>query len=231
VRNKRWSFPFIMDSELCLALSQELQAVRSQSSRYDIVKAYASSVTRETLIPFVSFVFNWFNSDFYRYNVLKSVVKQVESISSGEASILGQSLQSDAFRYDFARFLYRLPTQVEKAGLGPILLTLFRSDAYRADWLKFVRSAAPVSGEGDERPPMRARTDTDLLPPEDPSKEQVVDDDGLACCLCQAMRVTMSLFPCGHTKTCYACLKKCFETKRACPTCRADVQEVKRVFV
>jgi hypothetical protein len=247
------SLCFWMNSTVTQNLAFELNAVKSDSYRFDIIKQYVPLLTHLNLLPFLRFVLPWFGSDSYRFDVLEIVLrKHAGYIGLDDAGVLIQYLQSDSYRFDYAKLLYRLPTQCSKNDIRSTLLTHLRSDSYRSDWLQFSRpttavseegeqrapavrrslEVAAISGEGEEpRPVKRARG---LLPSEDASKEQAVaegDATTPTCCLCLSMRVTMSLFPCGHTNTCYACVKKSVETQKVCPTCRKEVEEIKRVFI
>jgi hypothetical protein len=220
------------------ALGAELALVNSESYRYDIAKDYARHLTRETMRPFFIEVFKFIKSDSYRYDMFWIVIRQVHPFDSSILDHVIPYLHGESYRFDLGRRLYKEQTaDIPKQWVRSYFLTALKSDSYRTDWLKLTRDAVlrPLDPAAvvDAPPAKKQKT---LLPPEDPAKEQSLDEenkDQAACCLCESMVVTMSIFPCGHTNTCYACLKKHFEGKseKVCPTCRTVVDEVKRVFL
>ncbi|XP_047317948.1 putative E3 ubiquitin-protein ligase XBAT35 [Impatiens glandulifera] len=63
----------------------------------------------------------------------------------------------------------------------------------------------------------------------DSSKEEVVKED-LSCVICLDAPIEGACVPCGHMAGCISCLKEIKANKWACPVCRAQIDQVVRLY-
>ena len=64
------------------------------------------------------------------------------------------------------------------------------------------------------------------------AEENVPEDDAsLLCKICLTKRVTTVLIPCGHALACNSCAMRAMSRDARCPSCRAGVARVQRLFL
>jgi len=87
--------------------------------------------------------------------------------------------------------------------------------------------------EGNFEQEKQTEIDLDVLPCEEVSAHQAVDDGHVLCIICCERKANIFNDPCGHVTYCHECTSKSAERDalKKCPSCRADIVECKQMFL
>lgn len=167
-----------------------------------------------------------FSFDDGRLQAAALILSKITSIPPGY-SCLAETFSHDDRRVAFLQILQerRLDMSVSPLPIiAPVAAPVAKSSNVKR------KPDEPKQQQQQQREPKKQRKP--LLPVEAPDKESKAGEGESSCAICLEMRVTMAIFPCGHTNTCHKCLKAHIgpnEANATCPTCRAPVSKVKRV--